>query len=99
VVADEDDDSDVDLFGEETEEEKKVAKERAAAVKASGIHYKKLALDNRIPLALFQSLSASDYVDAQRFSMTTPMIHLNVLSCGESDLEVTGTLLAIPYQS
>ncbi|MFS7975783.1 hypothetical protein Hanom_Chr10g00884751 [Helianthus anomalus] len=30
------DDSDVDLFGEETEEEKKVAEDRAAAVKASG---------------------------------------------------------------
>ncbi|XP_076932464.1 elongation factor 1-delta 1-like [Bidens hawaiensis] len=35
-AADEDDDSDVDLFGEETEEEKKAAEERAAAVKASG---------------------------------------------------------------
>ena len=29
--------------------------------------YKKLALDSRLPLALFQSLSASDYVAAQRF--------------------------------
>ena len=28
---------------------------------------KKLALDSRIPLALFQSISASDYVAAQRF--------------------------------
>ncbi|KAI3692832.1 hypothetical protein L6452_32656 [Arctium lappa] len=36
VAADEDDDSDVDLFGEETEEEKKVVEYRAAAVKASG---------------------------------------------------------------
>jgi len=33
---DEDDDSDVDLFGEETEEEKKASEDRAAAVKASG---------------------------------------------------------------
>ncbi|MTV28804.1 hypothetical protein FTX61_26015, partial [Nitriliruptoraceae bacterium ZYF776] len=30
------DDSDVDLFGEETEEEKKAAEDRAAALKASG---------------------------------------------------------------
>ncbi|XP_052619638.1 elongation factor 1-delta 1 [Lactuca sativa] len=36
AAADEDEDSDVDLFGEETEEEKKGAEERAAAVKASG---------------------------------------------------------------
>nr|XP_043636038.1 elongation factor 1-delta-like [Erigeron canadensis] len=36
AAADEDDDSDVDLFGEETEEEKKAAEERAAAVKESG---------------------------------------------------------------
>ncbi|KAJ0755217.1 putative translation elongation factor EF1B/ribosomal protein S6 [Helianthus annuus] len=36
AAADEDDDSDVDLFGEETEEEKKAAEDRAAAVKASG---------------------------------------------------------------
>nr|KAJ0225015.1 hypothetical protein LSAT_V11C100012170 [Lactuca sativa] len=36
AAADEDEDSDVDLFGEETEEEKKAAEERAAAVKASG---------------------------------------------------------------
>ena len=35
-INDEDDDSNVDLFGEETEEEKKVAEECAAAVKASG---------------------------------------------------------------
>ncbi|PWA74669.1 glutamyl-tRNA(Gln) amidotransferase subunit A [Artemisia annua] len=75
--------------------------------------YKKLALDSRIPLALFQSLSASDYVAAQRFrrrsmyyhmeifkkvdvivtpatGMTAPTIHPSALSCGESDLEVTG---------
>nr|GEV09716.1 hypothetical protein [Tanacetum cinerariifolium] len=36
VAADEDSDSDVDLFSEETKEEKKVAEERAAVVKASG---------------------------------------------------------------
>ncbi|KAI3715066.1 hypothetical protein L6452_22032 [Arctium lappa] len=36
VAADEDDDSDVDLFGEETKEEKKAVEYRAAAVKASG---------------------------------------------------------------
>ncbi|KAJ0740137.1 hypothetical protein HanOQP8_Chr06g0213511 [Helianthus annuus] len=36
AAADEGDDSDVDLFGEETEEEKKAAEDRAAAVKASG---------------------------------------------------------------
>ncbi|CAI9270424.1 unnamed protein product [Lactuca saligna] len=35
-ASNEDEDSDVDLFGEETEEEKKVAEERAATVKASG---------------------------------------------------------------
>ncbi|KAI3692789.1 hypothetical protein L6452_32612 [Arctium lappa] len=36
VAADEDDDSDVDLYGEETEEEKKVFEDHAAEVKASG---------------------------------------------------------------
>ncbi|KAK1433910.1 hypothetical protein QVD17_10828 [Tagetes erecta] len=36
AAVDEDDDSDVDLFGEETEEEKKAAEDRAAALKASG---------------------------------------------------------------
>ncbi|GJU51953.1 hypothetical protein Tco_1221508 [Tanacetum coccineum] len=36
AAADEEDDSDVDLFGEETEEEKKALEEHAAAVKASG---------------------------------------------------------------
>ncbi|KAL7600974.1 hypothetical protein Lser_V15G22216 [Lactuca serriola] len=36
AAADEDEDSDVDLFGEETEEEKKIAEERATTVKASG---------------------------------------------------------------
>ncbi|EYU23102.1 hypothetical protein ABFS82_09G066300 [Erythranthe guttata] len=36
VAEDEDDDSDVDLFGEETEEEKAASEARAAAAKASG---------------------------------------------------------------
>ncbi|KAJ0439475.1 hypothetical protein HanHA300_Chr16g0625721 [Helianthus annuus] len=36
AAADEDDDTGVDLFGEESEEEKKATKDNAAAVNASG---------------------------------------------------------------
>lgn len=83
--ADEDDDSDVNLFGEETEEEKKAAEERAAAVKASG--KKKESGKSSI---LLDVKPWDDETDMQKLEEAVRSVQMEGLTWGASKLVPVG---------
>ncbi|KAI3702470.1 hypothetical protein L6452_28208 [Arctium lappa] len=85
VAADEDDDSDVDLFGEETEEEKKAAEDRAAAVKASG--KKKESGKSSV---LLDVKPWDDETDMKKLEEAVRSVHLDGLLWGASKLVPVG---------
>ncbi|XP_071728380.1 elongation factor 1-delta 1-like [Rutidosis leptorrhynchoides] len=85
VAADEDDDSDVDLFGEETEEEKKAAEDRAAALKASG--KKKESGKSSV---LMDVKPWDDETDMKKLEEAVRSVHLDGLLWGASKLVPVG---------
>ncbi|KAI3934207.1 hypothetical protein MKW92_006534 [Papaver armeniacum] len=82
---DDEDDSDVDLFGEETEEEKKAAEERAAAVKASG--KKKESGKSSI---LLDVKPWDDETDMAKLEETVRSVQMEGLTWGMSKLVAVG---------
>ncbi|MCL7026084.1 hypothetical protein MKW94_014727 [Papaver nudicaule] len=82
---DEDDDSDVDLFGEETEEEKKAAEERAASIKASS--KKKESGKSSI---LLDVKPWDDETDMAKLEETVRSVQMEGLTWGMSKLVAVG---------
>nr|KAJ0211620.1 hypothetical protein LSAT_V11C400188740 [Lactuca sativa] len=85
AAVDEDDDSDVDLFGEETEEEKKAAEERAAKAKASG--KKKESGKSSV---LMDVKPWDDETDMKKLEEAVRSVHLDGLLWGASKLVPVG---------
>ncbi|KAI3785854.1 hypothetical protein L1987_44980 [Smallanthus sonchifolius] len=91
AAADEDDDSDVDLFGEETEEEKKAAEDRAAAVKASG--KKKESGKSSV---LMDVKPWDDETDMKKLEEAVRSVQMEGLLWGASKLEPVGVVISSP---
>ncbi|CAH1423201.1 unnamed protein product [Lactuca virosa] len=85
AAVDEDEDSDVDLFGEETEEEKKAAEERAAKAKASG--KKKESGKSSV---LMDVKPWDDETDMKKLEEAVRSVHLDGLLWGASKLVPVG---------
>ncbi|KAI3761417.1 hypothetical protein L1987_51833 [Smallanthus sonchifolius] len=90
AAADEDD-SDVDLFGEETEEEKKAAEDRAAAVKASG--KKKESGKSSV---LMDIKPWDDETDMQKLEEAVRSVQMEGLLWGASKLVPVGVVILLP---